>query len=464
MGRADGQVKLRGFRIELGEIESAIRSHARVREAVVVVKEGDGDQRLVAYVVPVDAKEKTLAETLRAHLSEVLPDYMVPSTFVTLATLPLNPNGKVDRKALPEPDVSFNQSNYVAPVTALEEELCEMWASELKVERVGVMDNFFHLGGHSLLIIRFVSRLYETLAIDLPIAAIYQNANVHELAQYIQNMKAGSDSLVMQNPTLVCLQQGQPDKQPLFVIHPVGGDVFCYAPLLAELNLDCTVYGLQRRELTSQEEVTYQSIDILAENYLMQMQGVQKQGPYRILGWSLGGMIATKLAALLEEQGESVSYLGLIDTIDQSRNEGLKVQLGLNLETLTTFKQFSESMNLDLDEFDQAFEVKSLLPFHRDLSLANLRELIYSGFIAALNFTLNRKVKNLYYYSATNTQISTPPIAIDNILALAEGSVQPRVIEGDHHSIMRLPSVRQLAHSIQQDFLNTVESDERSAA
>ncbi|WP_426108032.1 AMP-binding enzyme, partial [Massilia sp. TSP1-1-2] len=158
LGRIDHQVKLRGFRIELGEIENALALCAGVKEVVVVAKASPaGDQRLVAYVAT-DSQEQELASQLRATLGASLPDYMVPSAFVLLAQLPLTPNGKVDRKALPAPDVSVQQRQYVAPQTQTEQALAAIWAEVLKVERVGIHDDFFELGGHSLLMIALVSK------------------------------------------------------------------------------------------------------------------------------------------------------------------------------------------------------------------------------------------------------------------------------------------------------------------
>jgi len=174
LGRLDHQVKIRGFRIELGEIENALIAHADVKDVIVLVKESvmRGDKRLVAYVMTDAASLQNNSETgvaarsglienLRQHLNQTLPDYMVPSAFVLLTQLPLSPNGKVDRKALPEPDVSGQQNIYVAPRTETEKILCEVWQEVLGVERVGITDNFFELGGHSLLVMQVISHLQQ---------------------------------------------------------------------------------------------------------------------------------------------------------------------------------------------------------------------------------------------------------------------------------------------------------------
>ncbi|HEU4556335.1 MAG TPA: amino acid adenylation domain-containing protein, partial [Longimicrobium sp.] len=185
LGRNDFQVKIRGFRIEPGEVEAALASHAAVREALVVAREDrPGDTRLVAYVVG-DVE----TDALREHLRRNLPDYMVPSAFVVLDRFPLNPNGKVDRKALPAPEYGTAEETYVAPRTPVEEMLAEIWAEVLRLERVGVEESFFDLGGHSLLATRVVSRIRAVFGVELPLRAIFEGPTVAELAARVEEMR-----------------------------------------------------------------------------------------------------------------------------------------------------------------------------------------------------------------------------------------------------------------------------------
>ncbi|MET0646295.1 MAG: amino acid adenylation domain-containing protein [Pyrinomonadaceae bacterium] len=183
LGRLDSQVKVRGFRIELGDIESALREHEAVSEAVAVVREDEpGDKRLVAYVVAGEGEGAALAPGLRAYLRERLPEYMVPSAFVTLDALPLTRNRKIDRKALPAPERAASVAEYVAPRTEVEEALTRIWAEVLKVERVGVGENFFELGGHSLLAMQLISRVRERFDCDFPVRAVFESPTVAEMA------------------------------------------------------------------------------------------------------------------------------------------------------------------------------------------------------------------------------------------------------------------------------------------
>jgi acyl carrier protein len=187
LGRADNQVKLRGFRIELGEIENALASHPSVSEAVVIARESaPGEKRLVAYLTGVRGRRPAAAGDLRAHLKERLPDYMLPTAYVAINSLPLTANGKVDRRALPAPEqVTDSAQRYVAPSTPVEEVLCGIWAEILGLERVGVEDNFFELGGHSLLITQVVSRVRKVFRIELAIRKLFDATTITQLSQII---------------------------------------------------------------------------------------------------------------------------------------------------------------------------------------------------------------------------------------------------------------------------------------
>jgi amino acid adenylation domain-containing protein len=190
LGRVDRQVKIRGFRIELGEIEARLVEHPAVGQAIVVAREDTpGDKRLVAYVVAADAARVDAGE-LHLHLKRSLPEYMVPSAYVVLEALPLTPNGKLDRRALPTPEARAATGNYVAPCTPVEEALTGIWSEVLRVERVGIEDNFFELGGHSLTAMRVIALVRETLAVELPVRALFEAPTVRELAELIVNILA----------------------------------------------------------------------------------------------------------------------------------------------------------------------------------------------------------------------------------------------------------------------------------
>jgi acyl carrier protein len=187
VGRIDEQVKVRGFRIELGEIEAALRQHPSVREAAAVARnEETGEARLVAYVVAQRGKS-LMANELRAHLRERLPEYMIPALFVTLDEMPLTPNGKIDRRALPSPEGLRPElgKEYVAPRDATEEVLAGIWGQILQVEKVGINDNYFDLGGDSLMAMQLISRMSEVFQVKLQVNQFFEAPSVEEMAEVI---------------------------------------------------------------------------------------------------------------------------------------------------------------------------------------------------------------------------------------------------------------------------------------
>jgi acyl-coenzyme A synthetase/AMP-(fatty) acid ligase/acyl carrier protein len=184
-GRLDHQVKIRGFRIELGEIETELAAYPGVRETVVLAREDQaGDKRLVAYLV-LDQQPAPSISKLRDFLKEKLPDYMVPTAFVILDVFPLTPNGKIDRRALPAPDRSGLEEDYVAPRTSTEQTLADIWANILGVEQFGIHDNFFELGGHSLLAMQVISRMREAVGVELPVRNLFEAPNIAKLAEVV---------------------------------------------------------------------------------------------------------------------------------------------------------------------------------------------------------------------------------------------------------------------------------------
>ncbi len=193
LGRIDHQVKISGFRIELGEIESLLEQHSEIRQAVVVVRGDGSEKQLVSYLVAA-AEKSPPVEELRRYLSQKLPAYMVPSFYVELESLPLTPNGKVDRRALPEPDTGrlALETEYTGPRTGVEQVLAEIWADVLGVERVGIRDNFFDLGGHSLKATQVMARAAKTLQVELPLRKIFECPTIAELADQIE--QAGSEA------------------------------------------------------------------------------------------------------------------------------------------------------------------------------------------------------------------------------------------------------------------------------
>ncbi|MGZ4135154.1 MAG: non-ribosomal peptide synthetase, partial [Tumebacillaceae bacterium] len=358
LGRIDHQVKIRGFRIELGEIEAVLGQHPAIRETVLLAREDEpGEQRLVAYLVPAEEQAPTVVE-LRGYLSEKLPDYMVPSAFVILPELPLTPNGKVDRKRLPQPDdVRGNQgSTYVAPRDLVEMEMVKLWEDVLQVKPIGVHDNFFALGGHSLKALTLVGEVCKRFEVELPIVSFFQALTVADLLQRVRG-----EVEIVSTGSLVPLQKGDGTRAPLFLVHPQSGGVFCYFGLSQAIGAEETVYGLQAPGFEG-ETALLTSIDEMADRYLEEIRQVAPQGPYRLAGWSLGGTVVYEMARRLEAQGEQVEFLGLIDvhTFGESNVVRNIEQFEHDWTEKSALKHLARSMNMDTAVFDEVDEEQGL--------------------------------------------------------------------------------------------------------
>jgi amino acid adenylation domain-containing protein len=307
IGRLDHQVKIRGFRIELGEIQARLQMLPAVRDCVVLTHEGPGGLQLIAYVIPKQPASAGLREDLLTALKTQMPDYMVPSHLLFIDHLPLNANGKLDRKALPEPDADLRHSTYVAPRTQLEQALVQLWQQSLKVERVGISDSFFELGGHSILAIELIANLKARLNHTVRLQELLANPSIAELARFI------SQKHREQTQCLVALNNAPASAPQLFCLHPSGGIVFCYQPLARKLQNRARTFGVMHRGF-SEPHAGPEAWHQMIADYSQEIVSAQPEGPYHLMGWSLGGAIALDIAATLESQGHTVGFLGLVDS------------------------------------------------------------------------------------------------------------------------------------------------------
>jgi enterobactin synthetase component F len=316
LGRGDSQVKIRGFRVELGEVEAAMAAVPGVAAAAAalrspMVRPGQLETphpQLIGYIVPRPDHASPDPSVLRGALKEVLPDYMIPSSFMTLSDLPMTMNGKVDRAALPTPETALRATageNYVAPRTKGEKLLAGLWKETFKLDRVSIHDNFFALGGDSLSAVNLVAELSGRYSIELPISALFQDPTIANLARSID----GAEIPDMFG-TILPLRQGN-GTPALFCVHPVAGMSWGYAGLTRYLSPGQSIYGLQSIGLVDAMPL---SIEAMAVRYVEEMRKVQPHGPYMLVGWSLGGLVAHEIASHLCRNGEEVRLLGMLDS------------------------------------------------------------------------------------------------------------------------------------------------------
>ncbi|WP_274506055.1 amino acid adenylation domain-containing protein [Streptomyces murinus] len=330
-GRTDHQMKIRGFRVEPGEIEAVLGEHPAVRGCAVLLR----GERLVAYVVTADdgadapgtgagtdtgtdsdtgTGTGTGTEELVRHARALLPDHMVPSAWVLLDALPLTPNGKLDRAALPAPDPAgaLRQSPPEPPRDATEARIAGIWEQLLGAGPVGVHDDFFACGGHSIDALRLIGRLNDAFGERLSVSTVLERPTVAGQAEVLraQRRPSGPDPVVRIRP--------DGDLDPLFLVHPIGGQVLCYRDLAAELGAGRPVFGLTAPGLTGAgpdgDDRTPATVEELAAAHLSALRRVRPEGPYHLAGWSFGGLLAYEMAHQLRAAGERVGTLTLLDT------------------------------------------------------------------------------------------------------------------------------------------------------
>jgi aspartate racemase len=314
LGRTDNQVKIRGFRIEVGEIEAELAAHPDISQVAVTVQlDASGNKCLAAYTVPRPGCILT-AGNLRGFLQARLPEYMIPAGFVFLDVLPLNPNGKVDRRALasqkwqsasPEPDTTIT----VTPRDNLERQVMQIWEQVLGINAIGIRDNFFEIGGHSLLAARLLAEIEKVFGKNLPLSAIFQSPTIEQLADILREPEWSSPS-----PSMVVIQPGTGSYQaPLFCIHVLGRGLEFYRPLMNHLDRSQPVLGLST-QIMDEKLAPPNRVEDLAAYYIKEMKKFQPIGPYFLLGVSFGGTVAFEMARQLDAKGEKVALLGLLDT------------------------------------------------------------------------------------------------------------------------------------------------------
>ncbi len=316
LGRIDSQVKVRGFRIELQEIEAVLSQHQQVAHCAVLARtDSAGDRYLVAYVLP-HGQQLLTSREIRQFLQESLPEYMVPSYFVILAELPLNANGKLDRQALPEPELNRQtlelKIDFVAPKDSLELAIAKIWEEDLQMQPIGVRDNFFELGGNSLRAASMLAQIEDVFNQQVPLGAFFQAPTIENLAGYLNG------TLEEQPRQSLVLIQPHGSRPPLFCVHTRSGSVVDYYPLLRYLDPEQPVYGFQARGLDG-DTPPDTHVEDMARAYIQEMRSVQPAGPYFLCGYSFGGLVAYEMACQLARQGEDIGLLVLIDTYCLSR-------------------------------------------------------------------------------------------------------------------------------------------------
>jgi amino acid adenylation domain-containing protein len=460
LGRLDHQVKIRGFRIEFGEIEMALRQHPAIKESIVIAWDDDaGEKQLVGYVTLRKEYDANVDE-IRASVRELLPAYMVPLAIVQLESVPLNSNGKIDRKALPRPDLFRRNAEqaYIAPRNSWELQLAEIWRELLGVERVGVTQNFFDLGGHSLLAVRLLAQIRKRLGYELPLASLIEAGTVEHLAAMMMGEGAGTKT----SPLVPIQPAGL--KQPFFCVHPGSGNVLCYLPLAQEMGDERPFYGLQDVNTLKSHELQDDSdfeipLEQMATRYIEELISVQPEGPYLLGGWSFGGFVAFEMAQQLRKRGSEVALLAILDTgpifenLGQADDADLlailcgESGLAIKAQDLRPF-----NLNEQLSYVSAQLKAAQLVPADVPISWINRSVNIFKARIRVMmNYKFKTYMGHITLFRAAELD---PSVAQDAAFlkdptmgwgALSTQSVTIHTIPGTHASIGREPHVKVLA-------------------
>ncbi len=321
LGRIDHQVKIRGFRIELGEIESTLSEHPSIRQAIVLARKNkEKNQFLSGYIVFEERRPLGIFE-IRSYLEQFLPDYMIPANFIYLEKFPLTPNGKIDRKRLLEINNVEMGLDYQAPQTNLQRRLCEIWKNILPANRIGVNDNFFVLGGHSLLVPELIRQISDEIGVKISFASMYENMTIAELAREIKLIKKTSPNEIESNhmndsrslENILTLQSGNSNYfSPIFFLHPPIGSIGYLINLVKHLNPDQPCFGIQSPAFNGVSE-PFDDMGKMVTSYLKGVRSVQPDGSFMFIGHSSGAFIAYEMALQFQNEGLKVPLFVTID-------------------------------------------------------------------------------------------------------------------------------------------------------
>jgi len=480
VGRIDGQVKIRGHRVELGEIETQLLGHPAIAAAAIAAhRDAEGAITLAGYLVAV-ADATIDLDDARAWLAGRLPSYMMPASFTLLETLPLTASGKLDRKALPAPE-RLSRAAYVEPVTPIEWKLAALWQQILGLERVGRHDNFFEIGGDSLKAAEMIARFPEHFSMELPLSSLFEASTIAGMAGYLQRADTQSDPLGPLLPLRVSQQE-----RPLFCVHPVVGLSWGYANLLRHLDGQLPVYGLQARGLRDGAALP-SSIEEVAADYLAQIRRIQPHGPYRLLGWSLGGLIAHAIAAQLLAQGQRVECLAMMDSYpfvtEAAQTHGDEAhEVRAILHFLGFHRLATENPPADMDALSEVlcreYDVFSV-PLVQEIIKSDPRLIDHVSAVTRNNLRLARRYQPpridtdlLYFHAAAREQVEMSAVHVDGLLhyqpcawrPFVGGRMEIHPIDCRHQNMLESAPAAQIGEVLRQKLAALHEATPRPAS
>jgi aspartate racemase len=433
LGRADFQVKIRGFRVELGEIEALLEKHSGIAQAVVVAHEANGEKRLVAYVIA--AGRKPSGAELTNYLKERLPEYMVPADLVFLQTMPLTPNGKVDRRALPVPEAREieRQEDFVAPRNEFEASMTRLWEQILGKRPISVRDNFFELGGHSLAAARLMGRVEKEFGKRLLLTDLVQAPTVEELVALVrmETPAAARSSVIALQPLGA--------KPGFFFVHGLGGSVLRFRDLARHMAPDQPFFGIQAQGLDGSQPCL-ERVEDMAQVYLEHLRLAQPEGPYYLGGYSFGGYVALEMARHLLAQGEEVRALVLLDTYVAGKQSLLEKFLTLSPgQKLAYIRRRMRRYRKGLGKrIEFLFLPRAVKQVRRACAAAELR------------YQLKPYPERIVLFRAGEKGLRGLDEPGDGWQKYAAGGLEVHELDGDHGNILNEPNVQSFAAELRR--------------
>ncbi len=462
IGRNDDQVKIRGYRIELQEIEVALSSIKDIAQSCVVVKErvtdGGIHKYLVGYYVLTNDYNDIDSEDLSEKLSQKLPAYMIPDVFVEMETFPLTINGKLDKRSLPDPQFNATQS-YVAPQTVLEKALCDIWASVIGLERVGVTDHFFKIGGNSILAMQLVYQINKALKSDIKVQVLFQFPTIQSLTKVL---KKGAESYVSFGLIKLSSKSYSTQRETLFSVPGTGGTAASFFEMSRFLEEQYIIYGFDTFELVANSNMP-DSIPLIAEQNITAMQAVNPSGPYRLCGYSFGAAVVYEMAIQLQRQGYEIASLYIIDGFP-FRPEGKTIDITFTdilLEIVRSFYQNSSDQivnYLTLEDLNNLSEIEQLNRVYELLSTHNswINKSDFNRFVAASK----RQIEMLNQYTPNYPDILTCFVHLFRIndannnkdvpedygwQTVSNKNITINYIDGTHMNLLSPPGIKNIA-------------------
>ncbi|MDF1999858.1 non-ribosomal peptide synthetase [Peribacillus frigoritolerans] len=449
VSRKDTQVKIRGFRIELNEVRNVLMGMEQIDEAAVIAEEHLGDKKLFCFIVK--NKQSFSAKDVKLYLMQELPYYMVPSVITFVDKIPRSSNGKLLKDQLPLHLNDLIAEEKQNARNKIDKILISIWEDVLGSRPIGINEDFFDIGGHSIKAIELVGAIRKRLGREVPLSILFEYRNVELMSDWLQTQDDKPPANL-----IIPLKKKKSSGSPLFLVHPGGGGVLCYVKLAEALKLDTSVYGIQS---VGYDKAELPLIDIMnmATRYVIDLKKIQPFGPYRLAGWSMGGTLAVEMARILENEGEELSFIGLLDAYPFQQST-------VQIQQRNPLYVWARTFGLDLSQFDNLSKTRQykvildgakergILPLSSELQdVERIIAVMGANNLACGTYRFTEPIRSdLHLFRCSELDPVHPHLLISEELwsFRTTGSVHTIEIGGHHNNIMESPQVEKLAEEM----------------